>query len=107
MRYAGQMGHYPFTLFNGATVLVLWLTVLLVWRRFRGALAANWPLVCYAVMVGYTIGFSGGLNRYWVAAGVACAVAIRLGFRPRQMRWVEAIPLAYVAWRCVGLLSMW
>jgi hypothetical protein len=52
-------------------------------------------------------GFSGGLNPYWVAAGVACAVAIRLGFHPRQVRWVEAIPLAYVAWRCVGLLLMW
>lgn len=101
------MGHYPFTLFNGITVCVLALALLLVWRRLRGALAANWPLVCYALMAGYTIGFPGGLNPYGVAAGVACAVAIRLGFRPRQVRWVEAIPLGYVAWRCVGLLLMW
>src|ERR1035438_4294945 len=54
------MGHYPFTLFNGITALVLALTLMLVWRRFRGSLAANWPLVCYALIAGYTIGFSGG-----------------------------------------------
>jgi hypothetical protein len=101
------MGHYPFSLFNGITVSVLALTLVLVWRRFRGALAANWPLVCYAVIAAYTIGFSGGLNPYWVAAGVACGVAIRLGFHPSLVRWAEAIPLAYVARRCVGLLLMW
>jgi hypothetical protein len=101
------MGHFPFTLFNGITALVLALALLLAWRRFRGALAVNWPLVCYAVIGGYTISFSGGLNPYWVAAGLACAVAIRLGFHPRVVRWVEAIPLGYVAWRCVGLLLMW
>jgi len=101
------MGHYPFTLFNGITLLVLALTLVLMWQRWRGSLAANWPLACYAVIAAYTIGFSGGLNPYCVVAGVACTVAIRLRFHPRQVRWVEAIPLAYVAWRCVGLLSMW
>lgn len=101
------MGHYPFTLFNGATVLVLVSTLAIMWGRFRGALASNWPLACYALIVAHAIGFSGGLNRYWTAAAVLCAVAIRLGFRPRQMRWIEAIPLAYIAWRCVGLLLMW
>jgi hypothetical protein len=102
-----RMGHYPFTLFNGITLFVLVLVLLLVWWRFQGAPAANWPLVCYVVIAGYTIGFSGGLNPYWVTAGVACAVAIRLGFQPRYVRWMEAIPLGYVAWRCVGLLLMW
>jgi hypothetical protein len=102
-----RMGHYPFTLFNGITVFVLALVPILIWGRFRGPLAANWPLVCYAIIAGYAAGFSGGLNRYWVAAGVACAVAIRVGFYARQVRWVEAIPLGYVAWRCVGLLLMW
>jgi len=106
-RYAESMGHYPFTLFNAITAPVLALTLILVWRRFRGALAANWPLACYAAMAAYTLGFSGGLNPYWVTAGVACGVAIRFGFYPMVVRWVEAIPLAYVAWRCVGLLLMW
>jgi hypothetical protein len=102
-----SMGHYPFTPFNGATLFVLGLDLWLVWRRFRGPLASNWPLVCYAGIAAYTIGFRGGLNPYWVAAGVACGAAIRLGFYPRQVRWAEAIPLGYVAWRCVGLLLMW
>src|ERR1039457_3736008 len=124
------MGHYPFPLFNAMTGLGLALTLMLVWRRFRGSLAANWALVCYALIAGYTIGFSGGLNPYWVAAGVACAVAIRFGLHPRRMLWgggvawggaglflfglppgqvggVEAVPPGSVAWRCVGLLLMW
>jgi len=101
------MGHYPFTLFNAITVFVMALSLLLVCQRFRGALTANWPLVCYAFISAYTLGFSGGLNRYWVAAGAGCGVAIRAGFHPRQVRWVEAIPLGYVAWRCVELLLMW
>jgi hypothetical protein len=102
-----RMGHYPFTMFNGITVLVLALTLLVVWRRFRGPLAANWPLLYYAAIAGYTIAFSGGLNPYWVAAATACGVAIRFGFHPRQVRWVEAVALGYVASRCVGLLLMW
>ncbi len=106
-RYAERMGHYPFTLFNGITLLVLALTLALAWRRWRGSPASNWPLAGYALIAGYTLGFSGGLNPYWVTAGVACALAIRLGFFPRRVRWVEAIPLGYVAWRCVGLLLMW
>ena len=101
------MGHYPFTLFNGLTALMLAWALVLVWRRFRGTQSANWPLAIYAAMAGYTIGFSGGLNPYWVAAAVICAIAIRLGFYPRQVRWAETIALAYVAWRCVGLLLMW
>jgi hypothetical protein len=101
------MGHYPFTLFNGITALVLALTLMLLWQRFRGALAANWPLVCYAAVAGYTIAFSGGLNPYGVAAGAACGVAIRIGFHPTLVRWLEAIPLGYVVCRCVGLLLMW
>jgi len=101
------MGHYPFTLFNGVTSLVLSLTLLIWWGRFRGRLAANWPLACYALIVGHTLAFSGGLNPFWVAAGVLCALAIRLGFYARQVRWFEMIPLAYIAYRCVGLVLMW
>ena len=101
------MGHYPYTAFNAITVVVLALAILLGWSRFRGSLAANWPLLCYALIVGYTVAFSGGLNPYWVGAGVLCAGAIRAGFHPLHLRWAEMIALAYIAWRCVGLLLMW
>jgi hypothetical protein len=101
------MGHYPFTMFNGATVVALTMAVVVVWGRFRGAYGANWPLVCYAVMVGYTIGFQGGLNPYWMTAAGVCALAIRFGLYPRQVRWAEALALGYVAWRCMNLLLMW
>ncbi len=101
------MGHYPFTLFNGITLLVLAFTLLLAWRRFRGSPAANWPLVYYAAAAGYTIGFRGGLNGYWVAAGAACALAIRLRLEPSRVRLLELLPLAYIAWRSAGLILMW
>ena len=101
------MGHYPFTVFNGITLLVVALTIAVVWLRFRGWPASGWPLACYAVIVGYTIGFSGGLNRYWVAGGAACALAIRFGIFPTLARLVELLPLGYVAWRSVALLFMW
>lgn len=101
------MGHYPFTMFNAVTALVLALALLLAWRRFRGSQAANWPLLGYAAMAVYTIAFSGSLNPYGVAAGVVCAVAIRFGFYPTHLRWLDAIVLAYIAYRCLALLLMW
>lgn len=101
------MGHYPFTLFNAVTLLILALTLLLAWRRLRGSTRANWPLIYYTAVVGYTIGFSGGLNPYWVAAAVACAVAERGGFYASRIRFAELIPLTYMAWRSLGLLLMW
>ena len=102
------MGHYPFTAFNAATLLILGLTLVVAWRRMRRpSLTANWPLLYYAATAGYTFGFSGGLNPYWVAAGVACGLAIRCGLYPAQVRWMELVPLAYIAWRSVGLILMW
>src|SRR5579862_1595788 len=101
------MGHYPFTLFNGVTVLVLALTLSLLWWRFREPLHSNWPLAVYTAIVGYTIGFSGGLNPYWVAAGAVCALAIRFGLYPAQVRMVELVPIGYMICRCVGLAMMW
>jgi len=101
------MGHYPFTLFNAITLLVLLLTLFLAWTRLRGLYSSNWPLVYYAAVVAYTVGFSGGLNRYWVAAGVACGLAIRCGFYPSRIFLLELVSLAYIAWRSVGLILMW
>jgi len=81
------MGHYPFTLFNGITLFVPILTFLVVWQRFRGRPGSNWPLVCYAVMVGYTIGFSGGLSPYWVAAECSARWQSGSGFILRACGW--------------------
>jgi hypothetical protein len=101
------MENFRFTLFNGITLVVMALTIVLAWRRFAGTLAANWPLAYYTAVVGYTIAFSGGLNPYWVAAGVACGMAVRFGPYPARVRLVELVPLGYVTWRCVGLVLMW
>ena len=101
------MEHFRFTLFNCVTLFILAWTLVLLWWRFAGKLSANWPLAYYAVLMGYTVGFSGGLNPYWVGAGIACALAIRFGFYPARVRLAELIPLGYVAWRSVGLILMW
>ena len=101
------MGHYPFTLFNGLTLLILLLAAAVVWLRFRGPAASNWPLVCYGVMGAYTAGFSGGLNPYWVAAGAVCAVFLRFARGVGWLQFVELVPLGYVAGRAFGLLMMW
>jgi hypothetical protein len=101
------MGHYPFTFFNGVTVSVLALTLSLLWWRFRRPLNSNWPLAVYAAIVGYTIGFSGGLNPYWVAAAAVCALAIRFGPHPSVVKRVELLPIGYMMCRCVGLIMRW
>ncbi|HLY20198.1 MAG TPA: hypothetical protein VKR61_23385 [Bryobacteraceae bacterium] len=101
------MGHYPFTLFNGISLLMLALTIAVVWQRFRGRPGSNWPLLYYAAIGGYTLGFSGGLHPWWVMAGAACAAAIRFGLYAATVRLVELVPLGYVAWRLAGLVLMW
>ncbi len=106
LRYSERMEYFRFTLFNSITLFVLAMTIVLAWRRFAGG-PVNWPLAYYAMVVGYTVAFSHGLNPYWVAFGVACALAIRFGFQPVRVRLVELVPLGYVAWRCVGLVLLW
>jgi hypothetical protein len=101
------MQYFRFTLFNDVTLLILAFAILIAWCRFAVSLASNWPLACYAAIIGHTVAFSGGLNPYWIAAGVACAIAIRFGFHPRRVRYVELVPLAYIAWRAVGLVLLW
>ncbi|MGO4879542.1 MAG: hypothetical protein ACLP59_01815 [Bryobacteraceae bacterium] len=101
------MGHYPYTPFNGLTLLVLVLSMLVVWWRFQRPLSSNWPLIFYAAIAGHTVAFSYGLNPYWVAAGVACALAIRAGIYAAWVRWVELVPIGYVVWRSVALMLMW
>ena len=101
------MGHYPFTLFNGITLLVLILALAIAWMRFRRPGVSIWPAICYVLIAAYTWGFAGSLNPYWVAGGAACAVAIRAGLQPARLRFVELIPLAYIVYRSIALLLMW
>lgn len=101
------MGHYPFTLFNCVTALILALALVVAWARLRRPLDVSWPLVIYALIAIYALAFSGGLNLYWVGAAVIFAVTVRAGLYPRITRWGEWIALAYIVWRCLGLILMW
>ena len=101
------MGHYPYTVFNGITLLILLLTAMEAWWRFGRSLRSNWPIVYYMAAIAYTFVFSYSLNPYGVAAGAACAIAIRLGFQPARIRFLELIALGYIGYRCIALLLMW
>jgi hypothetical protein len=100
------VGHYPFTFFNAATVLVAAMALSIVTAHFRERFHGIWPLLCFAAMLGYALGFSGSLNLYWVAFGALAAAAIRLNFYPSYVRYAEFLALGYVVGRCAELLLM-
>lgn len=99
------MEYFRFSPFNNATLLIMALTAAMAAQRWRGSARSAWPAAYYAVLAGYTFGFEGSMNRWMVAAGVACAVAIRCG--AAQARWLEMAVFAYVLWRGLGLLLLW
>jgi len=101
------MASFRFTLFNNLTLFLMALTAGAAVLRLRGRASSSWPLAYYAAALGYTFGFEGGLNPYGVFAGLISSLLVRLGIFPRQARVVELAALAYVLWRCLGLLLLW
>ncbi len=101
------MEYFRFTLFNSLTLLIMALTILTGVSRWTGGLKSNWPLVYYAMLLGYTIGFKYGLNPYWISAGTLTALLIRFSRWGLRTRWAEAVVFGYVLWRCVGLILLW
>ncbi len=101
------MQDFRFTLFNNITLLVLALTVYVAIWRFRGNLLSNWPLVYYAIVIAYTVAFTGGLHPAWVAAGSVSAVFLRVTMFPTFARVAELAALVYIAWRSIGLILLW
>ena len=97
---------FRFTLFNGLTLFVAALAVVIAVRRFRGRFRSNWPLVCYGAIAGYAVAFHYSLGLYWVGSGILCGVLVRAGIYPRQVRLIEYVILAYFVWRCVQLVLM-
>ncbi len=101
------MGHYPFTLFNGITAVLLIATAVVIWRTWRSAAGPRWRIAYYAAAAAHGLIFKGGLNECCIAAGAVCAFAVAFGRVPMRLRFAELIPLAYIAYRCVGLIMMW
>jgi hypothetical protein len=101
------MENFRFTLFNGITLFILALTIAIAIHRIRARKAGNWPLAYYVVALGFAFGFPYSLNLACVFAGLALALAIRLGFLPWAARWAELAIWAYVLARCMALLLMW
>ena len=101
------MEYFRFTLFNSITLLIMALTIAAAAHRFLGRHTSNWPLVYYAVILGYTFGFEGSLHPAWVVVGLAGGLLVRFGFFWKVARFAELVVFGYVLWRCLGLLLMW
>lgn len=100
------MEYFRFTLFNNITLLIMGLTLALAFARWRGIQRSSWPLLYYAVLAAYAVGFDGSLNKWLVAAGLACGILLR--FRKIwQIRFLEVMIIVYVLWRTLGLLLLW
>lgn len=103
--------YFHFTLFNVITLFMMAATVVMAIKRFQLRLDTNWPLLYYAILVAYARSFRYSLNDYWLFTGVACALVLRFeflgGIFEKAIRAVELAVLAYVLWRCLGLILGW
>lgn len=76
----------------------------------RGRLApeSNWPLVFYLATVFYQKTGGSFLDPTFLYGGVVCAMMIRFEFMStgfaKIFRFIEAICLLYIAWRCVDFV---
>jgi hypothetical protein len=103
--------YFRLTLFNVCTLILICLAASLAAARLRLRPESNWPLFSYAGVVGYWKAFEGGLNTWWVFAGVACAVLLRFEFLGGAalalVRAVEYAFVGYVILRGLQLLLLW
>ena len=73
--------------------------------RGRTPAESNWPLAFYLVLVFYQKTGGQFLEANFIYAGVVCAMIIRFEFMAhgfvKIFRFIEAICLIYVIWRCI------
>jgi hypothetical protein len=76
--------------------------------RGRVHAESNWPLVFYLAMVFYQKTGGQFLEANFIYAGVVCAMMIRFEFMSQGFakifRFIEAICLIYVIWRCLDFV---
>jgi hypothetical protein len=94
--------------FTDLEIFALFACALTVWLfTLRGRLQteSNWPLVYYLAMVFYQKTGGQFLEANFIYAGVVCAMMIRFEFMSlsfvKVFRFIEAICLIYVIWRCI------
>lgn len=73
--------------------------------RGRMQSESNWPLAFYLALVFYQKTAGQFLEANFIYAGVVCAMMIRFEFMSQTFvkvfRFIEAICLIYVIWRCL------
>lgn len=96
---------FRFTDFEILGLFVCGITAWLFTIRGRLQMESNWPLVYYLAMVFYQKTAGHFLEANFIYAGVVCAMMIRFEFMSaavvKVFRFIEAICLIYVIWRCL------
>ena len=97
--------------FSDPEILALIVCVLTCWLfAVRGRLRSesNWPLVYYLALVFYQKSSGQFLEANFIYAGAVCAMMIRFEFISqgfvKVFRFIEAICLIYVIWRCLDFV---
>lgn len=84
------------------------LTAWLFSMRGRLATESNWPLFYYLAMVFYQKTGGRFIEANFIYAGVVCAMLIRFEFLSsgfiKVFRFIEAICLTYIIWRCLDFV---
>ncbi|HWB95489.1 MAG TPA: hypothetical protein VG672_02270 [Bryobacteraceae bacterium] len=101
------MESFRFTLFNDLTLLLMAVTISMAVLRLRRRTGSRWPLGYYAVLLGYTFGFQGGLNPYAVVVTAAAGLLPQFHLDHKAARGVELAGFAYILWRALGLILLW
>ncbi len=92
-----------------ATAILLIMTVGLIMFRYTSrTLESNWPLVYYALCVGYLQLFEGAMDRNLVFAAIVGGMLLRFeflaGWPLKVVQIAEYVCLALVAYRLFDLL---
>jgi hypothetical protein len=92
------------------TMILVGLTVWLAIARNRIRLENNWPLVYYLLLVLYQKRYPDNIEPIWVYIGVVTALFLRFefvgGIVTKFLRGVELVVLAYITWRCLGVIFL-
>lgn len=100
-----------FTLFNCITLLIMALASGVGVSRWKGNMRGTWPLLCYLLIAAFWKFFPGSLNTWLVMTGIVCGLLLRFaplgGWLLMGVRVAEALVLAYIVVRGVGLLLGW
>jgi len=90
------------------TIILAGMTIWLAVVRGRLRMENNWPLIYYLLLVLYQKRYPDNIAPIGVYIGVVNALFLRFefvgGIMVKILRAIEIMVLAYVLWRCLGVI---